>query len=263
MNALIDNTALKHLGQVMALHWGTLLLEFGVLAVFFILPVSPVAQGFDQSDILPTVTYIVWSLRIVQVIAQVMTVVLLSRLIDAGEEFAHARLIYVVLMIFVAITLMMEGLAAGGDIAKLLEDAAADRMLSFALMVYAALELVAKPVLLALGSRIILFGCARLLDSFGLYGDARACRRTGVAFSASSASLALLGVTAALVAMLEQRTGGFATAAAGRLLDNPGMVCLLAIGIFTVCALLFYGVSWAVSAWKVSRTYTLLEELAS
>ena len=267
MDARIDNTALKRIGQMTALHWVALVLEL-VIPADIAGAVIASGDSFGQAlvefeGLMPTATYVVWTLRLVQVLAQIVIIVSLSSLIDAHGEFADARFIYVILMILVAITLMMEGFAAGGDLMRTLEHMAVDRVLLPVLVIYVALEAVAKPVLLAVGNRTILFGCAATLDSFGLVEHARKTRAAGVRFSVCAILFALLCVAAAVIAIAELRAGVLSAIVLGRQGPGAGEMALLAILACALCAAVAYLIMWLVSARSIGRTHDLLEELAS
>lgn len=266
MDARIDIDAVKRTGQAIAFHWGALVAE--IVGVGAVLAAFALATG-DVPD-LPgrtlTASYVIWTLRVLRLLAQVLVIVFLTRLIGVRDEFADARLVYIVLIIAAAVSFVLDGIVASGNGAIALEAMYTNFATSLLFSSLVVLDLVAKPVLLALGNRTILHGCASVLDSFGLYELAKKTRRAGSRFTLASVLLAFacLGVALALVLALP---GGNA------LFDDLafGATFALALGLgqwavllaLVACVAIAYLVLWAWSARGIGRTYEALRELSS
>ena len=267
MDARIDINALRRTSQAIAFHWGTLVVEvLGVAAAFAVLSLLQPGTLEQPEGVLP-VLYVVWTLRALQLLAQLLVIVFLTRLIGVRNDFADARLIYIALIIIAAVAFILDGVVSGISTETVFETMYTNMAVAALFAALVVLDLVAKPVLLAMGNRSILFACGSVLDSFGLYELAKGNRRLGARFAVASVVFAFVCLAAVVVLVftaqgstnvLEFITGGIAAASSGW--ATVGWSVLL---LFAACAAIAYLTLWILSARGVGRTYGALQELSS
>ena len=248
------------------MHWGALIVEIAGVATVLAAIALLTPDSFDQPEGMLTVQYVIWTLRILRLLAQVLVIVFLTLLMSTHEGFADARLIYIALIIASVAAFVLDGVTTSNTAAMFKEMFAniATAALFASLVV---LDLVAKPILLALGIRVILFACASVLDSFGLYELAQKNCRVAVRFVAVSVLLAFASLAAVLTFVLIAQGGGvppsslFAGSSAGSASwATMGWSVLVALVVGIALA---YLVLWAASAQRVRHTHDALKELSS